>query len=360
MPIVLGNVLDMSHEVWKSQPRGALWALVSATSSLVSRLARTGADLKGRIEDEEDGDLEMTSASTSGPFGRLVQLLSAVVSENTVRALFNAAVAEGRHAALSVCTLFNLLVRCDHRLKMEFQNALAFWRRAHGEVIGHILPRLWGMCYTPAPSPVTAGATVAVAVETEPRLPGPNCYVADDCGPVLLVFARAYAHLLYVQDEDEMFESRKPFTLDEIREISLVLKNTLYVALYSPTRFPFATSSGKLTQQENILRADPDLFDEVSRLLSRLYICDSRREFRTGDEFWLAGHGTLARDRFVQDAVEAGPDALVRSQSQTMYGGGGRSRTPRDSLLSAVPGSCCASRRIWPLFRRAQRSFTSG
>lgn len=313
VPILLGNVLDMAHGVWRSGERGSLWSLVSAVSSLISQLPQGGNDLKGRIEDEEDGDADMEHGeSSSAPFGRLVQALTDVVSEDTVRAMFNAAVSEGRPASLSVCNLFNILVNCDNSLKMSFQNALAFWRRAEGEVIGHILPRLWSMCFTPTECNMTDGT-----FETETRLPSQNCTVLEDCAPVLLVFARAYSHLLYVQDEDEMFEKRRPFTLDEVREISIVLKNTLYIALYSPGRLPI----GNMAASENILLSNPDLFDEVSRLLSRLYICDSRRKFRTDDDFWLAGHGTLASDRFVQDAVEAGPDALVRHQSQSGYGG---------------------------------------
>jgi ubiquitin-protein ligase E3 C len=72
------------------------------------------------------------------------------------------------------------------------------------------------------------------------------------------------------------------------------------------------------------MRADRGLLDEVARLLTRLHVCDSRHQFRTDDQFWIAGGSTLASDTFVQDAVEAGSDALVAGDGAGGGGAGGR------------------------------------
>jgi ubiquitin-protein ligase E3 C len=243
----------------------------------------------------------------------LMQSLSGVVSDETVRSLFTAAVAEGRPAAIRVCKLFNVLTRRDSRLRMQFQSSLAFWRG--GAADRHMLTSLWAM---------------VVGADGELDLRG-------GAGEVLLTFVRAYSHFLYVQDEDEMFESGRPFGIDSVRAIVLALKRALYSALY--VRTPLSAISSltgeSVRTAAGVIRADRALRDEVARLMSRLYLCDSRRPFRTDDNFWIAGGGALASDAFVADAVEAGSEALVAGEEVPEAGYGGLAGGRKAAVLGA-------------------------
>ncbi|KAI0561213.1 HECT-domain (ubiquitin-transferase) [Gracilaria domingensis] len=116
-----------------------------------------------------------------------------------------------------------------------------------------------------------------------------------------------------------MFDSEWPFCLDEVRDIASVMKDYLYMAIF--VRPVGSLPGGTDIQNATVLRDEPGLIEGISRLLSRLHACDSQRAFRTDDNFWLAGRGALSSSAFLQDAIEAGPEALLRAPSVTSING---------------------------------------
>jgi HECT-domain (ubiquitin-transferase) len=297
---LLSNVLFLGRDVWVSPSSERLWALISVVATLVRDMPESTLG-GGELDDDDDdtgidapisnggGDVDV-HATDSSVVDSLMASLSSIASDETVRSLFSAAIADGRLTTVRVCKLFIVLTRREQRLRMSFQSALAFWRpaaaapgSASAVLSDHILPRLWELC----------------------RDQNTGVDLADDMAPVLLVFVRAYSHFLYVQDEEEMFEQQRPFTIEKVRDIVQTLKRVLFSTLYVR-----ASSTAPGCMSAATIRGEPDLLDEIARLMSRLYIVDSRRQFRIVDDFWIVGGGALSSNTFVLDAVEAGSDAL--------------------------------------------------
>lgn len=307
--VCLSNVLEIGDRFIRGKDQDALWAFIAVLSILTKNLPTDVVLMRGD-GDESDDDVDMEGDAEENLALRVVMRrlgasLKNVVSEDTVRLLLSAAVAEGRGAVVRVCQLFNFLTGREKSLNMAFQNALAFWRSGRGGSREHILKALWKFCLK------------GDADESSAYLDVNGTPLLEEAVPILHVFASAYSYLLYIQDTEEMFAAKWPFSKDEVREIVLVLKHYLFSALYvRPKR---TTARG--TREPNLLRKELGLLEEVSRLLSRLYVCDSRHEFRTGDDFWLAGRGSLASDSFLQDAVEAGPGAFVEPHEETSFRG---------------------------------------
>lgn len=395
--MILANVLALADFAWSESGNHIRWPLISVISTLVHTLPKDvwklttddddddGEDhgRKGGLNEanvDEDAQLVL-SRFTEGNAGDVVILnstssssrtvkngtkssedspskerraivdtatlrtlmnhvsssLNRMVSEESVRNIFAAAVIEGHAAVLCVCDLFNFLTRRDRKLTVPLRDALALWRsqNADGERDKHILTSLWRECTTQVSTRQNDETGVARAKDIVLRA---------DAGPILSVFSATYAYLLYFQDVDEMFDSKWPFSPDEVREISVILKQQLFNALFvrnsrlfvhsmsnspdvgsneSTINASTAPSSSASSQQHamaHVLRTESGLLDDVTRLLSRLHAVDSQRKFTVGDTFWEAGHGALSSDSFVKDAIEAGPEVLMRAHEETSVG----------------------------------------
>lgn len=312
--LALSNVLELGDIFWGARDRNTLLSFVAVLSSLLQGLPKQvvfmkdAADAIDSDDDLTDPDDEMQDARALRPvMKRLSASLKRIVSEDTVRQLITAASEEGRSAVVKVCQLFNFLTRREKSLNMAFNNAIAFWRGSRTGSKPHILNTLWRLCLQGADG---SDATTDTGLDVN------SSRLREESAPILLVFACSYSYLLFIQDEDEMFDDNWPFSADEVREMVLVLKHYLFVALYVRPIPMAAAQRARGNARQNsadLLRNEPGLMTEVSRLLSRLYVHDSRRPFRTGEDFWLAGRGLLSSDTFLQDAVEAGPEALVKT-----------------------------------------------
>lgn len=330
--IALSNALELGDTLWAEQDKDTLWSFVASVSTLLELLSQQWP-LEGETEDDmsddegagerEGTEKELSDASTlRSVIKRLGSTLKRVVSDDNVRILMTGAVAEGRHAVIRVCQLFSFLTRREKSLNMSLRNALAFWR-VKGSSQPHILSSLWKFCLKTSEEDGNSDAMVDVM----------SCPLREDSAPILVVFACSYSYLLYIQDGDEMFENQWPFSVDEVREVALVLKKYLYYALYArPTTY---LSSASSFQNNSLLHKEPGLLDEVSRLLSRLYNCDARRQFSTSDDFWLAGKGALSSEAFLHDAITAGPEALVQPAESNDFRGVRKVRV----RLSSVNGA---------------------
>lgn len=308
--VTLSNVLELGDEFWGAKDNKALLSFVAVLSSLLQSLPqqvvlmKDAGDNIDSDDDFSDADEDMQDARALRPImKRLSASLKRIVSEDTVRQLLTAAAEEGRGAVVRVCQLFNFLTRREKSLNMAFQNAIAFWRGSRAGTKPHILNSLWRLCLKSDDD--DAMEETAVDVKSAP--------LREETAPILLVFACSYSYLLFIQDEDEMFNEKWPFSMEEVRDIVLILKPYLFAALYVRPMAATQRGRGSAAQTGGLLRNEPGLLTEVSRLLSRLYVHDSRRPFRTGEDFWLAGRGSLSSDAFLQDAVEAGPEALVKT-----------------------------------------------
>ncbi|CDF34855.1 unnamed protein product [Chondrus crispus] len=210
---------------------------------------------------------------------------------------------------------------------MAFNNVIAFWPRPRGPTKSpHVLSSLWQLCLR-----AKEGSPIIDTDLSTHALP-----LRDEAGPVLRVFASSYSYLLFIQDEEELFHGNWPFSMDKVREIVLVLKHYLFAALdVRPTNGLAKTNTvGKLVQEE------PQLLTEISHLLSRLYVHDSRRPFRTGDNFWVAGQGLLTSEAFISSAVEAWPDSKAKtSRSEFGYMGSERAASLQNLRKSPMSGA---------------------
>lgn len=336
--LALSNVLELGDGFWGTRDRASLLSFVSVLSSLLESLPKQVVlmnDAANTIDSDDelsDPDEEMQDARALRPvMKRLSVSLKRIVSEDTVRQLITAATQEGRSAVVRVCQLFNFLTRRENSLHMAFNNAIAFWRGPRSGAQAHILNTLWRLCLKGADDHQLA-ETGTVDVNSAP--------LREDIAPILLVFASSYSYLLFIQDEDEMFDGNWPFSVQEVREIVLILKQYLFAALY--VRPVAAVQRGRSNSRQNIgnlLKNEPGLVTEVSRLLSRLYVHDTRRSFRTGDDFWLAGRGLLSSDAFLQDAVEAGPEALLKTAEAGATTNSKESGTGSAKKKSSVSGA---------------------
>ncbi|PXF46189.1 E3 ubiquitin-protein ligase UPL6 [Gracilariopsis chorda] len=321
--IMLSNILQVHHNSWNVSDRDALGSLTMVVSSLLSALPKDVILVdpsKPNDDDEEDDHVyhhiadeqqRQKNAAEALQMRLVVKQLSAsmtqIVSEENVRALMGVAVTQGSDAVISVCKLFSFLLRKHPTMTNNFQTALACWRRPTSGPNEHILRSLWRICRHSSADGNPAQSSDRVSV------------VRPETTPVLLVFATVYSYLLYIQDADEMFDSEWPFRIDQVREISTIMKHYLYIATF--VRPIGSLPGGTDIQNASVLREEPGLTDQISRLLSRLYACDSQRPFRTDESFWLAGRGALSSDAFLQDAIEAGPEALLRAPSVTSING---------------------------------------
>lgn len=321
--VMLSNVMEVGSMPWHSKDTFSLWSFLSVVSSLIQILPMDYVDPAQSDDDEEMSfdDHDVAGGATKGSsrvlMARLSQAFRQIVSQDAVRSIFTAAAAEGQQALIRACRLFNFLIKREKGLGLSdsFLGSLAFWRGSRGEGSKHILKTLWLNCKKAHGDTEQENATME-----------PTTMLAMEASPILAVFVSAYAYFLFIQDGDELFEANWPFSIDEVREITQILKHYLFGALYQ-------ASNGRLTagsrvQYGTLLRKEHNLTDDVTKLLSRLYACDSQRPFRTGEDFWLAGRGILSSDAFVQDAIQAGPNALSQSQEASGIG--------RDMSHSAV------------------------
>lgn len=379
LAVMLSNVLHLSGSIWfNNSPSVSIWPFIAAVSSLIHALPKevlflsddpdddygmvVGAKFKQRLQDQRkngdafsyesgyvgaagshfpsdcrNGQVQNESSSqfaeSKGPaisamdvsalrsvMSRVSSSLSQMVSDSSAVNVFAYAIKEGQKTTVHLCNLFCFLARRQKRLTISLQNSLAFWRRPRTEGTPHVLSSLWRYCITTVHSREDERVTTTV--------------LKPDCGPILSVFAGAYAYLLYIQDVDEMFDSSWPFSVEEVREMTVVLKQQLYGALYTRTTWlagserPNPTSSAGHADEEtpssslapstmyNFLRSEDALLEGVTRLLSRLHAVDLQRKFTVGDFFWEVDHPSLNTSNFLQDAVRAGPEALTTSSSE--------------------------------------------
>lgn len=324
---LLSNVLHLVDLAWSHQDHETRWPLISVISSLIHALPKdvwklTMADEGDDMDVDRDLILDKVDSTNSATcssrvdtatlravMNRVSTSLDRMVSEESVRKIFAAAVSEGHEAVLCVCSLFNFLTRRDRKLTVPLRDALALWRGPYAEKKPHILTSLWEEC---TKEKDIGGDGNVVEVVLRP-----------DAGPILSVFSATYAYLLYFQDVDEMFDSEWPFSVDHVLQIADLLKQQLFCALFVRNSRLSVVSTGSSTNGQLDLRSEPGLLDDVTRLLSRLHAVDSQRRFTDSDSdtFWEAGHVVLSSESFVNDAIEAGPEVLMRAHEETSYGG---------------------------------------
>lgn len=374
--IMLSNVLHLAEHSFAKKESATRWPFIAVISFLVHALPKDVLRLASSEDDDDDLMLDVNlendassnardmqgsstvtqntnrldTAALRNVMARVSSSLDQIVSEESVRNIFAAALMEGHHAVSRVCELFNFLARRERKLVVPLRDALALWRGPRSAATSHVLTSLWRHCVTDSDgknslsnggheliaSSVSPVATSSLKSEdalskiskaerkstTSAATPMTTKVIRKDAGPILSVFAATYAYLLYIQDVDEMFDSSLPFSVEEMREIAVLLKGQLFNALFVRNpRLPSGEVGGAISSKsQNILREENGLLDDVTRLLSRLHSVDSQRRFTVGDSFWEAGHGALSSDSFLRDAVEAGPQSLNRGHEEATVG----------------------------------------
>lgn len=334
--VLLSNVLHLFDQTWSHDDNSLHWAFISSISSLIHSLPKDVLRLSLFDDDdleETDTDVNMRNtcdwddcepnafvdpATLRAVIARVNTSLEHMLAEESVRKLFAAAVSDGHHAVLHLCELFNFLTRRDAKFVMPLRNALSLWRLSFSKNSSHVLKLLWHYCITKngkGENSRTAGSHINTQYS-----------LREDSTPILYVFASTYANLLYIQDVDEMLESKWPFTSTEICEIASILKQQLFSALFVPNSGLLISNTEMKSIESNtggcLLRSEEGLIEEVTRLVSRLHAVDSQRRFTEGETFWEAGHGALSSDAFLHDAQKAGPEVLnQQSRFETSVGG---------------------------------------
>lgn len=335
--ILLSNTLHLFDQTWSQTDSTLHWAFISSISSLIHALPKDVLRVSMSDDDDlEDSDADVVmqsacdSAASEGSAFLNASTLRAVVArvntsldhmlaEDSVRKLFAAAVSDGHHAVLHLCDLFNFLTRRDAKLVMPLRNALSLWRVSFSKGSPHVLASLWRYC-------ITKNGEGNRSVKGNASTTASQFYLREDSTPILYVFASTYANLLYIQDADEMLGSGWPFAAEEMCEIASILKQQLFSSLFVRNSRLLISESEMMEIQSNVggclLRSEEGLLEEVTRLLSRLHAVDSQRRFTQGETFWEAGHSALSSQAFLDDAVKAGPEVLVRqSRLETSVGG---------------------------------------
>lgn len=319
---LLSNVLYIGKDFWNSHDQGSLWLPVSIIGALLNHLPISLTTSES--DDEEDFDtMDVVPAFSNKPTAGqenavvnakegtvavkrevlqdLFHSLAEIVSTSNVGSLFSNAVTGGKCATARACRFFNELARRETRLLDPLKRALAFWRtntsspQRGSSPPRHILAQLWSFCNDRS-----------------------TIQLQDGGEAILLTFVHAYAYLLLIQDDDDMFDTAWPFSRAEVREIATSLKQVMFHALYSSafnTSGSSRASTDSYRQVANVVLQEPGLLDGISTLLSRLYACDSRHKFRTSEDFWIAGGIALTQDSFVRAAIEsdmhaAGPEVV--------------------------------------------------
>lgn len=333
--ILLSNALHLFNQAWSHSGSNLYWAFISLISSLVHALPKDVLRLSSDEDDLEDTEMDVGTQNSHNSdnseenafvdfstlrtvVARVNNSLEHMLAEDSVRKLFAAAVSDGHHAVLHLCELFNFLTRRDAKFVMPLRNALSLWRVSFSRGAPHILASLWKYCITKNGKGESSKTTASNATS--------QLSLREDSAPILYVFSSTYANLLYIQDADEMLESRWPFPPTEICRIATILKQHLFSALFVPnSRLLISESEIKDIQSNTggcLLRSEEGLLEEVTRLLSRLHAVDTQCRFTKGEAFWEAGHGGLSSQAFLNDAVKAGPEVLVQQNGQeTSFGG---------------------------------------
>lgn len=236
----------------------------------------------------------------------------------------NAVIAPGETPASDVCQMLTLLARRRRGGSNLLCNSIAFWVPA-SPTSPHVLLRLWAACSTVPLATTNGGRTLVTVTKTGGAAAAPAWLtLRPTCGPVLLLFCRAYAHLLSIQDEDEMYELQRPLTLESVCTIATALKATL-VASVCPAALGLRWGTPAVTGAVDLLRVR-SVRAAVVDVLDRLHAADSRRRFVPGPSFWLAPSRSLESAGFVRDAITAGaPPAVVDAAADAASAAGGAS-----------------------------------
>ncbi|KAK1858091.1 hypothetical protein I4F81_000703 [Pyropia yezoensis] len=233
--------------------------------------------------------------------------------------------AAGETPASDVCQMLTLLARRRRNGSNLLCNSIAFWVPSSPSS-PHVLLRLWAACSSVPLTTTKDGRTLVTAARSGTAAAASvspmGLTLRPTCGPVLLLFCRAYAHLLSIQDEDEMYELQRPLSLVSVCAIATALKATL-VASVCPAALglrwgtPVVAGAVDLLSVRSVRAAVVDVLD-------RLHAADSRRRFVPGPSFWLAPARSLESPGFVHDAITAGaPPAAVDSAADAADAAGG-------------------------------------
>jgi len=240
------------------------------------------------------------------------------------------AAATGDTSAAAVCQLLTLLARRRRGGSNLLCNAVAFWAPAT-PAAPHVLLRLWAACTTVPLTVSSDGRTLVPAVSSLTSPLPSTLTLRPTAGPVLLLFCRAYAHLLSIQDEDELYELQRPLSLGSVCMVAATLKDTL-VASVCPSALNLRWTAPAVTGAVNLL-ASTSVRAAVVDVLDRLHAADSRRRFVPKPDFWLAPSRMLDSTGFVRDAISAGaPPAAAGADDEAAAASSGA-----DAAAAATP-----------------------
>ncbi|GAB0495764.1 hypothetical protein MMPV_007069 [Pyropia vietnamensis] len=334
----------------------------------------TGTSSQPATAAKVGGAASNVSLTESRPFGRSIGALRAdllsrfghLLDEQVVRRLFDrclprmesgggdvtaagngdAVAAAGVSAASDMCRMLLVLARRRQGGSNLLCNSIAFWVPA-SPTSPHVLLRLWAACSSVPLATTKDGRTLVTAARPGALAAAPvspmGLTLRPSCGPLLVLFCRSYAHLLSIQDEDEMYELQRPLSLVSVCAIATALKATL-VASVCPAALglrwgtPAVAGAVDLLSMKSVRAAVVDVLD-------RLHAADSRRRFVPEPNFWLAPARSLESAGFVRDAITAGaPPAAVDATADAATtadaaseGGDGASGAPVNPAFVVEP-----------------------
>jgi ubiquitin-protein ligase E3 C len=114
----------------------------------------------------------------------------------------------------------------------------------------------------------------------------------------LILFCESYSHLLTTQDDEEFFVKQIPFSLEQIRGMITVLRDTasaMYLSSDAEERY-------SATAPEDVA-ATRHLLGSMTHLLRRLFTRDSRRPFCEASH-WVAPGARANNDAMVASVVD--------------------------------------------------------
>lgn len=163
---------------------------------------------------------------------------------------------KGKKIAL-VCYMYYMSLRTLVKLEKEIMTALCM----HDS----LLANLWAYISSFGPNNGIRAFLDHLALYT--KTSGPEFHI-------LTLFCKCSSHIISILDDSEFYEKQKPFTIDDLVELSTFLNNFVFKIIWN-----------NLIPNMSSMKTDP-LFRAAHTLLTDLYKRDSRRRFAPPDH-WL-------------------------------------------------------------------------
>jgi len=319
--VILGNLTELNPELTVESEH--VIDLVRCLSALLHFLPRASSaapdsddDSFVRVAENADQALEIEEVlARLRPLledKTVLRLMESAWPHSTCLRYGSKATEEANATQLSrICSVLLLVAQNQPEAEPRLLGTLAYAQTSRGSV----LRRLWYASAIPVEEADALCAPIACVDELYAFAHGNDRFPFKERLPILELFSKAYLQYLLVLSTRDMFDSRAPFTRDEVLGMSATLRELVFRSIWPSTR-PSLNTTGA-AEPAAVFSGRRDARRVVVRLLARLHRCDQRHRFTGGDAFWIAGGGLLRSEAFASECVKAGRLGLLSLSDST-------------------------------------------